>query len=48
MSMMRCNDCERLVDTDDDPDSLYVVDHDDQCICEHCRDRLALKTKFDE
>jgi hypothetical protein len=35
MSCMLCNRCERLVDTDEDLDSLYVTDG--QCVCEHCR-----------
>lgn len=36
MSLMRCNYCERVVDTDEDLESLYVTDG--QCVCEHCRE----------
>ena len=37
MSMMLCKLCDRLVNTDDDPDSLYVPKHDGDCICRGCR-----------
>ena len=37
--MMRCDGCDLVVDTDDDPDSLYEIDGD--CLCETCRDRWA-------
>lgn len=46
MSMMCCDECGAFVDTDDDLDSLYVVDHDNDCICEHCREKLGLITEF--
>lgn len=48
MSAMLCKFCGRLVDTDDDPDSLYVVGHPDNCVCEWCRDDRQLATEFDE
>lgn len=35
MSMMKCNHCTELVDTDDDPDSLEFVE--DECYCSCCR-----------
>lgn len=38
MSMMRCEGCDFFVDTDDDPESLYVIE--DLCICERCREEL--------
>lgn len=36
MSMMLCANCQRLVNTDDDPESLYVVEM--KCICWGCRE----------
>ena len=30
MSMMRCDRCQKVIDTDDDPDSLYETE--DGCI----------------
>lgn len=48
MSVCICEYCSRLVDTDFDPDSLYVIGHDDKCVCESCRERKDLKTEFDE
>lgn len=47
MSLMLCHLCERLVDTDDDPDSLYVLGYDDKCVCDGCRDAHELLTEFD-
>lgn len=47
MSVMRCVLCEALVDTDDDPDSLYVLKHKDHCICRWCREANELETEFD-
>jgi len=44
MSIMRCDDCERLVDTDDDPDSLYIQGK--ECLCITCRSRM--ETEIDE
>ncbi len=37
MSMMRCDGCSRLVDTDETPDSLYIAGKD--CLCEWCVER---------
>lgn len=49
MSMMRCAKCDRLVDTDEDCDSLYVVSEPLlDCVCEHCRERYGIRTEFDE
>lgn len=48
MSCMLCKLCERLVDTDDDPDSLYVIRYDGECVCKWCREDGRLKTEFDE
>lgn len=48
MSAMCCLFCGYLVDTDFDPDSLYVRDHDGECVCEGCRYDRKLKTEFDE
>jgi len=39
MSLMRCDGCGWITDTDDDPESLYVLDG--ECLCENCRDRWA-------
>lgn len=44
MSVARCDQCERLIDTDQDPDSTYAKP--DQFICEYCRD--ADQVKADE
>lgn len=48
MSTMLCSVCDRLVDTDSDPDSLYVETIRSDCVCKACRDVLDLKTEFDE
>ena len=45
MSCMRCIECGRIVDTDDDPDSLYIVDG--ECFCEHCRGELDLEPRWE-
>ena len=45
MSVWICCECAHLVDTDSDPDSLYVVDYEDLCVCVSCRDRLDLEVK---
>jgi len=43
MSMDRCHDCDRLIDTDDDPDCYIEVGNmrsqtKTVCVCEHCRE----------
>ena len=43
--MICCTNCGDLVDTDDDPDSLYVPRW--PCLCQHCRDKLDLPPVFD-
>jgi hypothetical protein len=48
MSMMACVLCYGYVDTDFDPDSLYVREQDGKCICGGCREREELSTIFDE
>ena len=48
MSMLRCDECERVVDSDDDPDGFYVPARPNQFICKHCRDNLNLPTEFEE
>lgn len=35
MSMMRCSRCDFAVDTDDEPESLYIIDG--KCLCANCR-----------
>lgn len=45
MSMMLCTLCGDLVDTDDDPDSLYVTDG--KCFCWECREENDLETEFE-
>ena len=40
MSMMRCDGCGFVVDTDSDPDALYVDNND--CLCEACREGVEL------
>ena len=37
MSIMRCDKCSNLVDTDEKPESLYIVGHD--CLCEWCLEK---------
>lgn len=36
MSMAKCHVCDRVFDTDDDPDSCVA----DRFVCEPCRDRM--------
>ncbi len=38
MSVMRCDHCSRLVDTDTDLESLYVEGRD--CLCQWCREKM--------
>lgn len=40
MSMIRCDLCDRLIDSDDDPD-CFVEGNPSGCFCEPCRDRAA-------
>lgn len=48
MSGMLCKLCDAFVDTDEDPDSLYVPGHDDECICQWCRNSdEALLSEFE-
>lgn len=48
MSVMLCEKCECIVNTDNDPDSLYVIGFSDKCVCEWCRDEHGYVTEFDE
>lgn len=48
MSLMLCTFCKSPVDTDADPDSLYVKAAPDRCVCKWCRDDRELATEFDE
>jgi hypothetical protein len=47
MSMMECYGCDQLIDCDFDIDSLYVLDHVDECWCVECREKYGIKTEFD-
>ena len=38
MSMLCCDDCGNLIDSDDDPEGFYVKSRPDKFICEHCRE----------
>lgn len=39
MSMMRCDGCGRMVDTDEDPESVSYTDiWGTPCLCEQCRE----------
>ena len=43
MSLMPCADCGLLVDTDDDPESLYAFERLGRkvdCLCETCRESM--------
>lgn len=46
MSMMKCDECSRFVDTDSDPDSLYVPEA--ECLCKGCRNQLGLPSEFEK
>ena len=46
MSAMLCDVCSKLVDTDTDPDSLYVKGR--ECLCHGCRTELAEPSEFEE
>lgn len=35
--MMMCSECRALVDTDEDPDSLYGPERDGEAVCRSCR-----------
>lgn len=47
MSIDRCFECEREVDTDDDAEA-YGDDGLDECMCETCREKLAKGRREDE
>lgn len=46
MSCMRCDCCSEIVDTDVDPDSLYVKNR--ECLCKGCRDERNEPSEFEE
>jgi hypothetical protein len=48
MSAMLCAICKALVDTDDDPDSLYVPQHPNEAVCSECRDERDLPSEFEQ
>lgn len=43
MSMLLCDGCKMPVDTDEDPDSLYIGE--DECVCKSCRKVFYFFTK---
>lgn len=45
MSAMLCDCCGNLVDTDTDPDSLYVPKR--ACLCHGCRNELDEPSEFE-
>ena len=45
MSMMRCEICEKPVNTDDDTDSVYVVSY--ECVCSNCVNENQLQYQED-
>ena len=45
MSMIQCNGCGEAIDTDLDPESLYVIE--DQCWCRICRGESDLGREDD-
>lgn len=45
MSAMLCDCCGNLVDTDADPDSLYVAKR--ECLCVGCRNELDEPSEFE-
>lgn len=45
MSCMRCDKCSGIVDTDFDPDSLYVNGRD--CLCKWCRNSDNEPSEFE-
>lgn len=44
MSMVLCDSCGKLVDSDDDPEGFYIIP--DKFICEFCRDMEAEAERF--
>lgn len=46
MSAMLCDQCTGLVDTDRDPDSLYVQGR--ECLCKGCRNDGDEPSEFEE
>lgn len=46
MSAMLCDCCRGLVNTDADPDSLYVKGR--TCLCHGCRNELDEPSEFEE
>lgn len=46
MSLMHCDNCGRIVDTDDDPAALYPFTMDEMpydCLCEQCREEMEIE-----
>lgn len=48
MSMIRCDECSRLVDSDDDPECFLTRDRKDWIVCEVCRERLGRELEEDD
>lgn len=47
MSMVRCDDCSRPIDSDDDPDCFIETSPTTTvCLCETCRDRDDTDTNY--
>lgn len=42
MSMIRCDDCEGIFDSDADPGCFVETPKGDQVFCEPCREDIAL------
>lgn len=52
MSMDRCHDCGRAVDTDDDPGCYIEIGnqrrlHMEVCVCEFCREGREIDAEID-
>jgi len=43
MSMMKCSYCKRSVDTDQFPESLYIIGHEGKCVCIDCTEIRSLQ-----
>lgn len=40
MSLLHCERCAGLIDTDDDPECFVEIGHEEEiCLCERCRQR---------
>lgn len=48
MSMVLCEFCKELVDSDEFPDGFYTLKYPDDYVCDNCREKRDLKTEFDQ